>query len=68
MRTIWFFVGVILTGIGAVVLSAGIWNLVYPPGVDVRLANLHANIWWGAAIMMTGSIYIVRNRNKYVSM
>jgi len=68
MRTIWFFVGVILTGIGGVVLCAGVWDLVFSSGSDVRLANLHANIWWGAAILVTGAIYVVKNRNKYISM
>ncbi|HPG41292.1 MAG TPA: hypothetical protein PLP19_18825 [bacterium] len=66
MRSIWFFVGLILTAIGIIVLAAGIFELFYPANPEVRLAGLHANIWWGGLIIIFGLIYTITNKNKYV--
>jgi len=67
MRSIWFLVGLIMFMIGLIELSAGIYDLFYPSNQDVKLAYLHANIWWGVLIIVAGIIYIVKNKNKYVS-
>jgi hypothetical protein len=66
MRSIWYFVGLIMFAIGLVELAAGIYDFIFPPKETVRLANLHANIWWGILIIVAGIIYILKNRNKYV--
>ncbi len=66
MRNIWFFVGVILSVIGLLVLCAGVYDLFSPPAAEVRLADLHANIWWGIVILLGGVIYVVKNRNGFV--
>ena len=66
MRSIWFFVGLIMLTIGILVFLAGIYELINPTIQDIKLINLHTNIWWGALIAVTGLIYIVKNKNKYV--
>ena len=66
MRSIWFFVGLIMLAIGILVFLAGIYELINPTIQDIKLINLHTNIWWGALIAITGLIYIVKNKNKYV--
>ena len=66
MRSIWFFVGLLLSIIGLIELAAGISDLFNPSGEAIRLANLHANIFWGILILITGLIYVVKNRNSYV--
>ena len=66
MRSIWFFVGLIMLTIGILVFLAGIYELINPTVQDIKLINLHTNIWWGALIAITGLIYIVKNKNKYV--
>ena len=66
MRSIWYFVGVIMFAIGVVELAAGIYDYFYPSGNGVKPENLHANIWWGILIVITGLIYIVKNKNKYI--
>jgi hypothetical protein len=68
MRSIWFLVGLIMFAIGSIVIVAGIFDLFYPSDQNIRLANLHANIWWGAIIALTGIVYIVKNKNKYVGL
>ncbi len=66
MRSIWYFVGLIMFAIGLVELAAGIYDLFYPSAKDIKLVNLHANIWWGIIILITGLIYIVKNKNKFI--
>jgi hypothetical protein len=61
MISIWFFIGLALAVNGALILSAGIYQLVDPPAdPDIVLFNLHANLWWGALLLICGLIYCVR--------
>jgi hypothetical protein len=52
--SIWFFIGVSLAVNGAVIFSTGIYELVVPPATRVVLYRLHANIWWGALLLIFG--------------
>jgi hypothetical protein len=61
MISIWFFIGVSLAVNGALILAAGIYQLVNPPAnPGVVLFRLHANVWWGALLFIAGFIYCVR--------
>jgi hypothetical protein len=56
--SIWFFIGISLAVNGAVILGAGIYQLVNPPlHPGVVLSYLHANVWWGALLLVIGSLY-----------
>ena len=66
MRSIWYFVGLIMLIIGIIVIAAGIYDLINPTAQNIRLTHLHTNIWWGALITIAGVIYILKNKNKYV--
>lgn len=56
--SIWFFIGISLAVNGALILAAGIYQLVYPPAnPSVVLFQLHASVWWGAALLVFGLIY-----------
>jgi hypothetical protein len=58
MISIWFFIGISLAVNGALILAAGIYQLVNPPAdPGVVLYQLHANVWWGAALLVFGLIY-----------
>jgi hypothetical protein len=58
MVSIWFFIGISRAVNGALILGAGIYQLVYPPATPgVVLFNLHANVWWGAALLVFGLFY-----------
>ncbi len=61
MISIWFFIGVSLAVNGALILAAGIYQVVNPP-VDpgVVLFHLHANVWWGAVLLLMGLVYCIR--------
>jgi hypothetical protein len=58
--SIWFFIGLSLLVNGALITGAGIWQVFYPPANPVVLFNLHANVWWGAVLLVLGLVYCVR--------
>jgi hypothetical protein len=61
MVSIWFFIGISLAVNGALILAAGIYELVNPPAnPTVVLFNLHANVWWGALLLVIGALYCFR--------
>jgi hypothetical protein len=60
MISIWFFIGISLLVNGALILAAGIYQLLNPPAeTTIVLYNLHANVWWGAILFVVGVIYSV---------
>ena len=58
--SIWFFIGISLAVNGAVICATGIYELVSPPANQVVLYNLHANVWWGALLLILGLFFSVR--------
>ncbi|MFZ0419504.1 MAG: hypothetical protein WAM04_15495 [Candidatus Sulfotelmatobacter sp.] len=59
--SIWFFIGISLAVNGALILAAGVYQLLRPPITPtVVLFNLHANVWWGALLLAIGLIYCFR--------
>jgi hypothetical protein len=56
--SIWFFIGLLLDIYGVLILGAGVYNLYHPP--DVKMAYLHAGIWWGALLILLGLVYTVK--------
>ncbi|HTY59569.1 MAG TPA: hypothetical protein VMF59_12170 [Bacteroidota bacterium] len=66
MKPIWYFVGLFLTVTGLVVLASGIYDLINPPVEKTVLANLHAGVWWGGIILLSGLLFYVVNRKKTV--
>jgi len=56
--SIWFFIGLSLAVNGALILAAGLYQLADPPAnPGVVLFNVHANVWWGALLLVVGLIY-----------
>jgi len=58
--SIWFFTGVSLAVNGAVIFGTGIYELASPPKNRVVLYNLHANVWWGAVLLVFGVFLSLR--------
>ena len=57
---IWFFIGGLLGIYGLLIFGTGILSLFNPPAHTVALAHLHADIWWGALLVIIGGYYTVR--------
>jgi hypothetical protein len=57
--SIWFFIGVMLTIYGIMILGYGLYEFTLPQMV---VANFHASVWWGAVLLAVGLFYGVRFR------
>ncbi len=62
MKSIWYFVGLMLLVMGGLVLLAGLIELFSPSARQTVLADIHPGIWWGAVMIFVGAIFFVRNR------
>jgi len=60
--SIWFFIGLSLLVNGTLICAAGIWELIHPPLPEkqVVLFQYHANVWWGALLLIIGLIYCIK--------
>jgi uncharacterized membrane protein len=58
--SIWFFIGVLLTIYGAMILGYGLFELVTGQVANVILARLHAPLWWGGLLLALGLFYSLR--------
>jgi hypothetical protein len=58
--SIWFFIGISLLVNGVLIFGRGVYEIISPPENRVVLYDLHANIWWGALLLIFGLIYCVR--------
>jgi hypothetical protein len=59
---IWFFVGLLLTIYGVLILGCGIYNMLHPLANPVKLAELHADFWWGILLLIIGLVYVIKFR------
>jgi hypothetical protein len=57
--SIWFFIGVLLTVYGVLILGYGLYELTLP---QMAVANYHASVWWGAVLLAVGLFYGLRFR------
>ena len=55
--SIWFFTGLCLAVVGALIFATGIYELMNPPTNKVVLFDLHANVWWGAILLVSGLFF-----------
>jgi hypothetical protein len=66
MKPIWYFVGILLLSMGAIVLGSGILALLNPPPQQKVLSHLHPDIWWGIVMAAAGLVFFLLNRKKTV--
>lgn len=64
MKSIWYFVGLMLFTMGIIVFFSGIYYYFIPDGSTTKLHELHPDIWWGAVIIIAGAIFFFSNRKK----
>jgi hypothetical protein len=62
MKPIWYFVGLILTIMGALILLSGIYHLISPPAVKTVLSEIHPDIWWGTLMILFGGTMYLKTR------
>jgi hypothetical protein len=66
MKPIWYFVGLMLLAMGAVVIASGIYHYLNPGTTKTVLADLHPDLWWGAVMIVAGAIFLLVNRKVTV--
>jgi FtsH-binding integral membrane protein len=67
MKPIWYFVGLMLSAMGAVVFVAGIANYITPPARHTILSQLHPELWWGVVMIAAGLTFFFMNRKTKTS-
>ena len=55
--SIWYFIGLLLTVYGVLILGAGLYDLVAGIKRATVHAELHAGVWWGALLLVLGLVY-----------
>lgn len=66
MKPIWYFVGLMLSVMGAVVLISGIMNYSDAEVSKTVLSELHPALWWGVVMIVAGAIFLLANRKTTV--
>ncbi|QEH36304.1 hypothetical protein OJF2_48650 [Aquisphaera giovannonii] len=54
--SIWYFIGILLTFYGVIIAAMGLYSLYSPP--NVKLAEYHADLWWGLLLLAIGGFYV----------
>ncbi len=60
--SIWFFIGVLLSIYGALIFGYGVYEYATGNLANVVLKELHAPLWWGAAMLLLGLFYGIKFR------
>jgi hypothetical protein len=68
MKSIWFFVGLMLVVVGGLVLLAGILDFLSPPAATTVLGGFHPAIWWSMLMLAVGAIFLFANRDVHHDM
>ncbi len=54
---VWFFVGVLFLVYGVLIFGSGLAEWSHP--LNTVEAELHAPVWWGALLIVLGSMYSI---------
>ena len=63
MKPIWWFVGLILIVMGAIIFITGIYYLFNHAPTQTKFTELHPCVWWGGIMLAVGLIYVIKNKN-----
>jgi hypothetical protein len=64
MKSIWFFVGLLLTTLGAIITASALYSLFHPPVNPKLLSNLHPDLWWGLFMLAFGLFFAIVHRTN----
>jgi FtsH-binding integral membrane protein len=64
MKSIWFFVGLTLAIMGALVVLAGILDIAFPPARHTALASAHPALWWGTLMLIAGTLFLLTEKHR----
>ncbi len=58
MLPVWFFIGLLLTAYGVIILITSLSEWSHPPAVT--LARYHPGVWGGIILLLIGGFYIIK--------
>ncbi len=64
MRSIWYFVGLVLLTMGGLVFLAAVIDYIGGTYGNTVLAETRPGLWWGGIMLVAGVIFFVKNRNS----
>lgn len=62
MLPVWFFIGVLLTVYGVVILATSLGDWAHP--ATTALAQYHPGVWAGVLLLLIGGFYTIRFRPR----
>jgi FtsH-binding integral membrane protein len=62
MLPVWFFIGVLLTAYGVVILFTALLEWSHP--ANVVLSQYHPGLWGGIILLLIGGFYVLRFRPR----
>jgi hypothetical protein len=62
MLPVWFFIGLLLTIYGAIILATSLNEWSHPPAVV--LSQYHPGVWGGILLLAIGGFYTIRFRPR----
>jgi FtsH-binding integral membrane protein len=62
MLPVWFFIGLLLTIYGVIILAAALIDWSEP--TTAVLAQYHAGLWGGILLLLIGGFYVLKFRPK----
>lgn len=66
MKNVWYFTGLLLTVLGAIITANGVYQWFVPPVHQPVLGELHAGVWWGAIMLLAGVVFVRVHRDEVV--
>jgi amino acid transporter len=64
MKSIWYFVGLLLMAMGAIISVTALYSLFNPPPQPKILSHLHPDLWWGMFMFAFGLVFTLLNRRE----
>ncbi len=64
MKSIWYFVGLLLMILGAIITISAVYYLINPPAQSKILSHLHPDLWWGILMLVIGLLFAILNRRS----
>ncbi|MGB2868984.1 MAG: hypothetical protein WBD36_11070 [Bacteroidota bacterium] len=58
MKSIWYFVGVMLTVMGSLIFLSSAYDLFQSIPQKTVLAGLHPGLWWSILMVVAGIVFI----------
>lgn len=62
MLPVWFFIGLLLSIYGVIILATSLSEWSHPPAVV--LSKYHPGVWGGILLLLIGGFYVLRFRPR----